>query len=121
MSRIDLTVIDAGSPFRFRGAWSTDEGQERNTPRAIEQKPIKSGFRSADDAEEALRDAGLPGIATQAQLAANARNLGLTLAFTEVRRPDEIDAAFARITKERAGALLVGLSGSLIDRMPQNR
>ena len=65
-----------------------------------------------------LRAAGLPGATTEAQLAADARTLGLTLVLVEVRRPDEIESAFARITKERAGAVLVGLSGPLGARAP---
>ncbi len=58
-----------------------------------------------------LRQTGRSGAYTAAFESA-ARKLGLTILFTDVRTPNDIEGAFATLTRSRPGALLV-LGGSI--------
>jgi putative ABC transport system substrate-binding protein len=58
-------------------------------------------------------------ITAQDQFEGEARTLGLTLAMSDARRPDDVEPALARIARERPGALLVALGGPLLARIPQ--
>jgi putative tryptophan/tyrosine transport system substrate-binding protein len=62
-----------------------------------------------------LFDPTFPGVtaAEQEQVEAEARKLGLTLTAIAVQRPDDIERALARVTKERPGALWVVPVGPL--------
>lgn len=66
-----------------------------------------------------LWDPTFPGITTQELLEVDARTLGLTSAVFEARRPEDVDAALARIARDRPGALLVALGGPLLARIRQ--
>jgi putative ABC transport system substrate-binding protein len=62
-----------------------------------------------------LRNPTNPGHALSLEEAkVTARSLGLSLQVLEARAPDEIDGAFAAMTKERAGALLVLWDGMFL-------
>jgi putative tryptophan/tyrosine transport system substrate-binding protein len=52
-------------------------------------------------------------------LEAEARKLGLTLTLMEVQRPDDVEAALTKITKDRLGALFVVPGGALLARIQQ--
>jgi putative ABC transport system substrate-binding protein len=54
-----------------------------------------------------------------ATLEAEARKLALTLTLIEVQRPDEVEAALAKITQARPGALCVVPGGALLARIQQ--
>jgi ABC-type uncharacterized transport system substrate-binding protein len=58
-----------------------------------------------------LRQTGRSGAYTAA-FESTARKLGLTILFTDVRTPNDIEGAFATLTRNRPGALLV-LGGSI--------
>ncbi len=58
-----------------------------------------------------LRQTGRAGAETAA-LESAARKLGLTILFADVRTPNDIEGAFATMTRSRAGALLI-LGGSM--------
>ena len=58
-----------------------------------------------------LRQTGRAGAETAA-LESAARKLGLTILFADVRTPNDIEGAFAAMTRSRAGALLI-LGGSM--------
>jgi len=64
-----------------------------------------------------LWDPTVLGHTAPARLEADARTLGLTLAFIEAKRPDDVVPAFERIIQDQPGALLVALGGALLGRM----
>jgi putative ABC transport system substrate-binding protein len=66
-----------------------------------------------------LWDPTVPGRVTQGPLELEARKLGLTLALIDAHRPDDVEAALARIARERPGALFVALGGPLLARIQQ--
>jgi putative ABC transport system substrate-binding protein len=66
-----------------------------------------------------LWDSSFPGLARQEPPEVEARKLGLTLTLIEANRVDDVDAALARIAKERTGALFVVLVGPLLARLQQ--
>lgn len=66
-----------------------------------------------------LLDSGFPGLVTPEPPEVEARKLGLTLALIEANRVDDVEAALARITKERPGALFVIPVGPLVARLGQ--
>ena len=66
-----------------------------------------------------LWDPTYSGLPAQEPLEVAARKLGLTLALIEAQRPVDVDAALARIIKERPGALCVVLGGPLVTRIRQ--
>jgi ABC transporter substrate binding protein len=65
-----------------------------------------------------FRQTGRSGAYTAAFESA-ARKLGLTILFTDVRTPNDIEGAFATLTRSRPGALLV-LGGSVAGRAERN-
>jgi putative tryptophan/tyrosine transport system substrate-binding protein len=64
-----------------------------------------------------LWDPTVLGHTAPARLEADARTMGLTLAFIEAQRPEDVAPAFGRIIQDRPGALLVALGGPLWGRM----
>jgi putative ABC transport system substrate-binding protein len=64
-----------------------------------------------------LRDPTFVHLVTEKTFDVPAQKLGVTVAVVEAQRPDDIDAALARITQERAGAIIVMLSGPLLVRL----
>lgn len=65
-----------------------------------------------------LWDPRFPGLAVEEASDAEARKVGLTVAKIHVHRPDDMKAAFAQITRERAGALFVVPSGPVEAAIP---
>jgi len=67
-----------------------------------------------------LRNPANPASAAQSQEAeASARALGMRLQSFEARAPQEIDRAFAAMTRERAGALLILADAVFVNQLRQ--
>jgi ABC-type uncharacterized transport system substrate-binding protein len=67
-----------------------------------------------------LEDLNVPNATSRvSQVQAAARALGLQLVVLNVRTPSDIDAAFADLVRERAGALVVGAGAFLVSQRDQ--